>query len=1068
MFDQDDLDLNGQNYDEPSDEELEALDQKREQLEQQEQAVAQSIALQPMFQTLFELSVEPGDRVLEDFARCVVGPLSDYFGMEAAKGGAFFQQKEAEGAKNTERYSRDQTLRAHLINGMLPARRIASLLQRWGAQPLRHWDETVERLFIAGYMLHDFTKIKAAKQTLIDAGFKEMEAPSDRQIPYLETIFLEWGRILGLDPFLEPVGGLEYLLHDVIYVACNTQRYSGTIHAPTLLPRTMTEASAYKLATNISTLADLMAYVARTPRELVVHESINDALRRLWLNLAPTFQVASLVYHHVAENRGLLLNFIHDAALKALEEEDQRVALLFAPSGVVYLERHDAPPMPAPDALVDQIVGQIRARAGDKLISTGKGAKRGNTGLQVDDSYNDFFDLRDMVLKSVDLVERHIRSNKSQARLTAVEAENWAGESEFPHVSTVPGDTRLDQMAEWAGLLENQFRDRLPTFDITSFLLYEWAIEDLRTQFDAVRNHPKALKGGGIKFWWFWAAAHALQRKSGVKDPDAISTWLRTISQRLVSALPGDLPVSAQASDETWRNLSDYVARVLTLGGTKAEPGSAANELERYTRAKAGRGGAVCAICGSSYTTRKPAETAVAFQPGVYSARIKIGASDNKRNLCSICALEQLLRQLFVENLDSGSTAEGQRIRYLSFYPSYFFTPETLRFMRRVYGLLKDVRLSDKELRRALNAQATRLKDVSMQGHPLRDVTFWQRLDPFLLRAESEDPSRRVVRYSEEAISTFLMVGFRSFNDPSDTESWVLPAWFALTLPICLDVKVIASEGGTPLMLEADELRETVWYDGAHAAIQALLGDDRLDIDQMQDALARLTAAYLIHLDTEYQPPKENWHRLAPIAHALTESPWYVLYYLKKQERDGHLVGDERVRRYLAFAEMIFTRKGDNAMSLARKLVEQYRGFYRARTPLNPNRMRRPLDVVAETLLKADPRLFPDAQSLEEAAYGELKRFMDRVGKGLADGRFPKGISAEARDAAMQTFCKTFVEEVFIDIFDRDVAALRGKQLNLLSSTCEALYRQMQLEEWAQRGRDEDENETDEDQIESA
>jgi CRISPR-associated protein Csc3 len=1063
MVDLNTWDINAQ-YDEPSDEELAQLDAKQARQAEQPSA-APTLALQPMFQTLFEASVEPGDTVLEDFARYVVGPLSDAFGMEAAKGGAFFEQKEAQGAKNTERYSRDQTLRAHLINGMLPARRIARLLHQWGAQPLRQWNETTERLFITGYMLHDFSKIKAAKQQLIGAGFTEMEAPSERQIPHLEAIFREWGGRLGLDALLAPVGGLDMLLQDVIFVACNTQRFSGTIHAPSLLPRIHTDSNTYKVATNVSTLADLMAYVARTPRDLVAHPSINDAFNRLARNLSPTFNVASLVYHHVAENRGLLLNFIHDAALKALEEKDQRVALLYAPSGVVYLERHTAPPMPEAEALVMHAVGEIKAKVAKGLVDKKKAIKIGKDGLRTDDVYNDALSLTDLIGSAVRLTEI-IRGNAPQY-LEKLVALGYPHSDTLPHYSIDPKDVRLRQMAEWASLLEIQFEERAPEL-LKMFhqqVLRIWEIDDLATQFEESRTYtPPQREGTGIRYHWYWAAAHALGRHPGV-NPDKVIDWLNYCANQILAALPSELPDTALTNSEIWDALADYIARVLTLGGKKSAQPDTPNELERYSRAKAGRGGAVCSICGSSYNTRKPAETAVSFQPGVYSARIKIAASDNKRNLCSICALEQLLRQLFVDNLDSGSTAEGQRIRYLSFYPSYFFTPETLRFIRRVYGLLRDVRISDKELRRLLNAQATDLDESDTYGHPLGDVRFWQRLDPFLLRAESDEPSRRVVRYSDEAISTFLMVGFRNFNDPSDTESWILPAWFSLVLPICLDVKVIASEGGSPLLLESDELRETVWFDGAHAAIRALLKDDRLNIDEIRPALARLTAAYLIHLDSEYAPPKENWHRLGPIAHALTESPWYVFHYLKKQERDGQIIGDDRVRRYLAFAEAIFTEEGDNPMTLARTLVEQYRGFYRAKTPLNPNRMRRPLDVVAETLLKADPRLFPDSQALQEVTYGELKRFMDRVGKGLADGRFPKGVSVDERDHAMRAFCKTFVEDVFISIFGQDVAALRGKQLNLLNSTCEALYRQMQLDEWAQRGRDADE--TDEDEIES-
>lgn len=1011
-------------------------------------------ARQPMFQTLFAASIEdPNDHVLHDFARLVVGKLSDHFALTAAKGGAFFRQKEAEGAENTERYGRDQTLRAHLINGMLPALRIARCLHRWKAPPMRHWDEMAERLFIAGYMLHDFTKIQGVKETLKDKGFAENEAPSERQIPTLEDIFRDWCAKLGLDAFLQPIGSVNDLVQDLIYVALNTQQLWGTAHAPRVLPNISTEANTYLRAATVSHLADLMAYVARTPMEMVAHKSIRTVLEELGYDLASRAMIGRLVYHHVAENRGLLLNFIHDGVLAALTIPDQRVPLLYAPSGVVYLERHDAPPIPDLQELTAQIVTNIRRKAGERLISTGKGAKRGNVGLQVDDSYDDYFSLPDFIRSSVRIVERYVRNNKSANRLEPIRQGDWLAGQAVPSPLEGPKDVRLDQLAEWAGLLETKFRERLEGFDLTDWLLKAWEIDDLRVGFDIIRNHPEARKGGGIKFWWFWAAAEVIARQPTL-NPDDTLAWIEDLSNRLADALGTDLPQSAQANEGTWEDLADYVRQVLSVGGAKVDVHRRHGELARYVRAKAGRGGAVCAICGAEYQTRKPAETAVAFQPGVYTARIKIGGSDNKRSLCSICALEQLLRQLFVDNLDSGGTAEGQRIRYLSFYPSYFFTPETLRFMRRVYQLLKDVRLSDRDLRRALNE------------HDLTDPVFWQRLEPFLLRSPDDEASKRVLRYGEGADATFLMVGFRSFNDPADSESWVIPAFLSLVLPICLDVKVVASEGdvrgSTPIMLESDELAETVWFDGAHAAILSLVGESRIHIDALRSALARLAAAYAIHLDTEYAPPKENWHRLSPIAHTLMESPLYVFHYLKKQERDGQPIGMDRIHRYVYYAESIFNPQGDRLMSHARELVELYRGFYRAKNIENANSILRPLSVVADTLLTADPRLFSDEDALIEITYGELYRFMDRVSTGQADGRFPKGISPAERDQSMRLFCTKFVRDVFLGVFNGDVAALRGKQLNLLRSACEVLYRDMQREEWAARGRDADESEEDE------
>ena len=1007
----------------------------------------------PLFQTLFAEVVEPGDEVLRDFAAYVVGPLSEQFAVSAAKGGAFFCEKEAAGARNTHRYDHDQSLRAHLINGMLPARRVAQLLKDWGASKFRRWNTTSERLFIAGYMLHDFTKIAGVKASLKAAGFQEMEAPSLRQIPTLEAIFREWTARLGLDRFLEPVGGVEAHLHNLIFIACNTQRYNGTIHASGLLPRTDPDPNVYELAADVSRLADLIAYVARTPRDVVTNPTISGLLRSLSFNLQTGVSHARFVYHHVAENRGVLLNLIHNATLDALSNEG-RVPLLFAPSGVVYLERHDAPPMPTPETLIPQIVSGIRQQASEKLIATGKGARRGNVSFQIDESYNDYFDLPTLIRQSVRLIEKYIVNNKAADRLAPVAANGWAGGDQIPPLPRDKRDARVDQIAEWAGFLEAQLRDRLGDFDLASWLLPRLGIGDLMPVFRALENDPGARKGGGIKFWWFWAAAHALDRQP--KDPQATLDWIATLSDELAAALPADLPPSAQVDETKWRDLTDYLSRVLTLGRAKTPLPAARDELARYTNAKGKRGGAICAICGEAYTTSKPKETAVAFQPGVYTSRVKLNASTNTRSLCSLCALEQLLRQLFIWNLDSGSAVEGQRLRYLAFYPTYFFTPETMRLMQRVYTQLSDLRLSETNLRRAIS------------DADLGDAAFWQRLKDFMLRPAEAEPSKRVLRYTPEAQATFFMAGFREFRDPTDTEAWILPALFALVLPVCLDVKVVASESSIPLLLEADELPETVWLEGAHPAIAALVQDSRLRIDYpeakpgefqrgLMPALARLAATYMIHLDTEYAPPKENFHRFAPLAHSLMESPLYVFHYLKKQARDERPVSAERVRRYIAYAESLFSPKGDYTVSLARKLVEQYRGFYRAKTPLNGNRMRRPLDVVAETLLKADQRLFDTPEALVELAEAELKRFMARVGEGKADGRFPKGVSAAERAAAMRQFSETFVNEVFIGIFNRDVAALRGRQLNLLSSACESLYEEMQRAEWAERGRDDDE-----------
>jgi CRISPR-associated protein Csc3 len=126
-------------------------------------------------------------------------------------------------------------------------------------------------------------------------------------------------------------------------------------------------------------------------------------------------------------------------------------------------------------------------------------------------------------------------------------------------------------------------------------------------------------------------------------------------------------------------------------------------------------------------------------------------------------------------------------------------------------------------------------------------------------------------------------------------------------------------------------------------------------------------------------------------------------------------------------------------MSHARKLVDVYRQFYRARR-LNSNSILRPLSVAARAVLSADRRLF-DREGLTEAVRGELRAFMERVQTGSADGIFPRGSARDSREAAMREFAEYFVGRIFYETFHEDVAALRGKQLNLLKNAVEVLYR---------------------------
>ena|GEM_PF-904154 len=1003
-----------------------------------------TLTLEPLFRTLFLGSVDKNDGVLRDFGTHVVGPLSGYFALKAAKGGTFFEEKQAAGAPNADRYSRDQTLRAHLINGMLPALRVARLLSTWGAKPLRDWDEQSERLFIAGYMLHDFLKIPAAQETLKDAGFptyKEMSSPSIGQIPTLERIFTEWGGNLGLDEFLKPIGGVAIWAQDLIYIACNTQVLSGTLHNTAMLPNLRLDYPLLKAVTLTSCLADLMAYVAPTPREMVAQETIKKLIGFELGDGRDGLPVARLTYHHVAENRGLLLNLIHNAALNALKIEDVRVPLLYAPSGVVYLERHDAPAMPSPTDLAAAIVAGIRQTAGDQVAKSGKGYEVSKDGYRVNETYRDLFDLREFILMTPRLVTK-VKGNAPQY-IEFLRTSGWPHIENMPPVSTDKQDSRLRQMAEWASVIDIQIEKQFPAFTevFIAEVLEAWNTTDLASEFQTLRQYNQ--RGTGVRHRWYWLAAHALSRASGIL-PEKVLEWLEISSKRVVNLMPESLPETSQVNPQLWNDLTHYVESVLSINHVRSANGKLNNEITQYTQAKVKRSNAVCALCGSNYPTREQVESAVPFQPGVYTARLEFGIREPKRSICSICTIEQLLRQLFMTNISTGKSAESFRPRYLSFYPSYFFTPETLSLVRKAYHRFKNLQFDE--------AFISQLRDVKN----LSDITRWQQLGEFMLGEANPNTKNRYQVYDESIEATVFTIGmYKSDNKVTDTESWILPTLLAMVFAINLDVKVIVSETSIPLITEASEFKETIWLDGAHASIRELLQQTKqsrvadqihttpaylLNIDQIAPSLTRLITAYIIHLDAERRGWDENWGRFGSIARDLVESPLYVFHYLSKQKTSKHPIADEKRRRYIAYAEEIFSHKGDRFMNTERnypkELVNHYSNFYRVARYYGASSylLLRPLDIIADAIMEADPLLF----NSEEALIGMARGTLD---KRLAGGQGSAFVFMNASaDKAKTEFCRMFVHDIFIGIFNQDVGALRGKQMNLLRNACEFYF----------------------------
>lgn len=1014
-----------------------------------EEAPAQRVSLaeEPMFAALLRQTVAkrwPGDAVMVDFVTHVAGPLSERLGTLGAKGGDFVVERIQEGLDVKEEYKRDQSFRAHLVNGLFPVLNIARALSSWGAPRLRYLDDRARRLFIAGYVLHDWVKLPNVEEELHAVGLSYNTVNVNQHRELIEGLFRRWSEQLGLSTFLEPVGGLEAVLHDFIYIAANTQVKWGTLRNLSTLPKLSLEGRALQLCENLSTLADLIAYVAPTPRAVIAHYGIRREIAGLSDN------AARLVYHHVADNRGVLTNLIHNAALEAMSHS-ARIPFLYAPSGVVYLEHGDAPPLPDVAVVTEAAVERVRRVSARRLEQSLTGFRRDGKGLKRADYYDLFFSLAEQIRLAARAAFKNIpfaKVSSAGKRFTKMRDGGWMESSVD---LDLPDDIRVDQLAEWCYLAETFMNAKASTFDTVGFLLGELELTDLRSAFDSV---PRDNRAGGVGYHWYFAAGYYLKRHPG-KDPAEWQLQVERVAERLVDKLAEEQLSSSSSAEESWQELRAYAQQVLSFG--PAETSAAADrslftaELVRYQNAKrTGRGRtAVCSLCSSPFEVAKQQESAILFAPQVYSNKLPLHGATAIRDICPICSLEIMLRQILMNRSNaSGSRFEGRQVRYLYFYPTYFFSPETLEIFRTIHDRLRRVGFT--ELRRQLTGEATNNGASNIR----LDAATLQRLEPLLLSAQDlpgSDSDRYVrMHFPEHEPITFYFLGIPPpSRDAKDAEAWVHPAFLALLLPACLDVKVVASTSPLPLLLEADEMDETVFLDGAHPFVRYLVGRERINVDQVLPCLQRLTVGYLVHVDANSRQMHGRWDYrwsdIPPLARDLATDAAYACFYLKKWQRRNGVEGIpfNKAQQYVSYLTYLGERGA--TMSHASTLVDLSRQFYRARR-YSSNSILRPLVVVAKAILSADRRLF-DREGLTEAARGELGAFMERVRNRQADGWLsPREAGESPQDAARRReeftrrFAEYFVGTIFFEVFRSDVAALRGRQLNLLKNAYEVAY----------------------------
>jgi CRISPR-associated protein Csc3 len=744
-------------------------------------------------------SQNPDDAVMQDFANYVLPNLLRMAIGVTAKGGKFFDEldkkNEAEGKARVRRdNAADQSLNTHLLNGLFPANIIERRLASLDTTIKRVVRERERRLVISAFILHDFEKFPD-----VTDDCRKLSLDDHRQI------IDEKVQQLGLDRFINPEDDTTYkeYIDDLLCMAYNAQRrwdtnwnFSEFGLNPTLSDRALRSLS------DLTCLADSLASIVKHP-----YDAENRKFTELLHNLSDG--QLKLTYHSIAENRGVLTNVVNNALVDAhtalnTGEITYYEPLLYLPTGVIYLVRRDAPRVDR-TGLPDRVVASIKKLCQGQLRQRQTGFGRDGKGMKYADYYNLFFDDVELMRVALDATLRILRTGKNSVATSR--SENLI---KFQKQSVLSpdydfkftDDLRIDQIAEFGDVISRKiWGDRIekiealrkqnkklpapPSLELIHKVAEFWGLTRYLPQIREIQKINESLKDlklkgntGGVPYEWYFLAAKYLEHHPGIEDVRESCSSVITYIAELIQ------PVIDQYSlSDGWDDVKEWCDRVVMLPAetqSLVDPAEMfLKELAHYNHAKkAGRGKQlICSISHSAYTVTEQMESAVLFTPQVYTNKQMLGGSNAKRNISSISGIEMMLRQILMNQTQAvGKRFEDGKYRYLYFYPTYYFTPETNKFLQRAYSSIVQTRF-DTSIR---NHFISRDLEVNLKRDNYQSVDVFL-MDDDLERKTSldeKDPEFRRDRtfklaYPEDQPLTFYFMALPPGKDPTDTESWI-------------------------------------------------------------------------------------------------------------------------------------------------------------------------------------------------------------------------------------------------------------------------------------------------------
>jgi CRISPR-associated protein Csc3 len=962
---------------------------------------------------LIETLPEDTDPILRLFIDKLLPPLEREFALISALGGSYethfqilsqlgdqFAQEKAQRWSNRP----DQSLLVHVLNGLLTAWNISKYLN----QPL---SDVEKYLLCLGLTLHDYNKYCN--------GHGE-ETPKNWQVEEIINICRDLGEKLEFDLFWSE--WRDYLV-DIAYLAQNTQNKTGTNIYPANWPSPkISDRRRFEIPLRrLLTFGDIAVHFS-DPADIDTQtggDRLNEQLRRLGIN-------KKLSYHRLRDTIGILSNGIHNATIQFAKNLGWEPLLFFA-QGAIYLTPVDSQ---TPDIyeLQAYIWEQLSGILASKMMGGDIGFKRDGKGLKVAPQTLELFSPEELIPQLPTVIKTKVANIQDPATPKRLEKlDITPTERDFLKQGA---DIRADRIAEFIFLTQKEFFGNCDKY-IT------WILNTLQLQ-DKISPEQTKFQSGGVNYGWYHAAAYYVASNATL-NPEEIQERIELWAVDLANwATENNL--LASHSSPIHQIFDEYLSQYLEVKGWGIQNLSFNSELSTYNNAKTKAGKQpICSLSSGEFASEDQMDSVVLFKPQQYSNKNALGGRQIKRGISKIYALEMLLRQAFW-SVPAGKLEEQQPV-FLYIFPAYVYSPQTANAIKLLVNNMKQIDIWD---------VCHKWLQLDMHINGLQKVSW--------LNDEAESGRFQADKYEKDNLP-FMAMSYTTTKGKTLTDAWVQPALLALSLPILLGVKVIATSSSVPLYNSDSDFKESVVLDAPASFWNLLRISTALRIQNFETAMQRLLIAYSLHLDTRSSRKDYKWRDLIKTVREVTTNVLNIFCLaqegLRRDKRN--IPSQEEVKRYWQYAQLWISQndvstQGVNSMKIIEKLVQQYRVFYQANLGESSHTILLPISKALEIILSVPQQI--EVDDLIFQASGQLKDALQRQEVYKRPLMMNKSVEFATREQqeliAIHTFMTTCVRELFLELYKGDRALLQENR-NRIKSGAEFAYRWLALQEKSEK-----------------